>query len=238
MNSNYWPIVDGYFVFPDALSVIRSDAGTEIKEAIGRSVQHTQLFLRGSLLEQHAPFIRADADLFVIYTDRSELDVLRTVLPKYYVYDIKFIQRDRMDLDYVYAALLHCRSVQLAGERLVRKPIRADKDFAWEHWKKYCVPLIPNHLDTSNPGALMHFKALSRCFGVLSYLNKKLFTRDISECLLIAESEDDMSSGILNQLRAHLENQNIRRIDVTPVKKYLTRAFDQYFTDWADDRDF
>lgn len=235
MNSNYWPIVNGYFVFPDELSVIRSAAGNEIKEAVVRSVKRPKLFLRGSLLEQHAPFRRADADLFVLYTDRNELYILSTVLPNRYVYDIKFIQQDGIDLDYVYAALLHCRSVQLTGECITRKPICADKEFAWEHWKKYCIPLIPNLLDTSNPGALMHFKALTRCFGVLSYLKQKSFTRDISECLSIAKSENNISYDVLYQLRESLEKQQVTLADVTLVKKYLIRTFDLYFSGWIGD---
>lgn len=232
MKSVYWQIRDGGFVFPDYLENIYSVPGRKIEEALKKSGTALQIFLRGSLLENERPFAAADADLFVLYTHSSQLNELKNILPPNDFYDIKFISPESLLNDYVFHALLHCRSVQISGEKLNKTSIKADKQFAWEHWIKYCPAMIPDRIDTQSTMALIHFKLLTRCFGVLSFLKNKSFTRDISECILIAESEDSGASKILNEMRNCLENKKSKTIYVAEIKKLLTKRFDAYYNCW------
>lgn len=232
MESVYWQIMDGDFVFPVYLENINSAPGRKIEEALKNSGTELQIFLRGSLLENELPFAAADADLFVLFTHSSQLNELKNILPPNDFYDIKFIPTESLLNDYVFHALLHCRSLQISGQILSRKPVKADKQFAWEHWIKYCPAMLPDRIDTQNNTALIHFKLLTRCFGVLSFLKNKSFTRDISECILIAESEDSGASKILNEMRNCLENKKPKTFFVAEIKKLLTKKFDVYYNCW------
>jgi hypothetical protein len=232
MNSAYWHIKHGYFVFPDYLKNINSAPGRSIEEALKNSDTELQIFLRGSLLENEIPFIRADADLFVLYTYSSQLNELTGLLPQNDFYDIKIIPQARLCNDFVFNALLNCRSLQISGNKFNRKPIKADKEFAWEHWKKYCPAIIPNRIDTNNNSALIHFKLLTRCFGVLSFLQKRSFTRDVSECIAIAQREDNSKSDILTEMRGCLECKKTKTFYVADIKKLLIEKFDEYYNCW------
>jgi hypothetical protein len=232
MKSVYWKITDGGFVFPNYLENIYSIPGRKIEEAIKNSGTALQIFLRGSLLENEHPFATADADLFVLYTHSYQLNELKTILPPNDFYDIKFIPRESLLNDYVFHALLHCRSLQISGAKLNKTSIKADKQFAWEHWIKYCPAMIPDRIDTQSTMALIHFKLLTRCFGVLSFLKNKLFTRDIFECILIAESEDSGAAKILNEMRKYLECKKPKTFYVAEIKKLLIKNFDVYYNCW------
>ena len=232
MKSVYWQIRNGGFVFPDFLEKIYSVPGRKIEEAMKNSGTALQIFLRGSLLENERPFAAAEADLFVLYTHSSQLNELKNILPPNDFYDIKFISPECLLNDFVFHALLHCRSLQISGEKFNRKPIKADKRFAWEHWIKYCPAMIPDRIDTQNKMALVHFKLLSRCFGVVSFLKNESFTRDVSECIFIAESEDSGASKILYEMRKCLENKKPKTFYVAEIKKLLIKKFDVYYNCW------
>jgi hypothetical protein len=208
MGSVYWQIRNGYFVFPKYLENIYSKTGRSIEQYVKSNETLLQIFLRGSLLENERPFARADADLFVLYNNPSQLNELSGLLPTYHYYDIKLIPQANICDDYVFNALLHCRSLQISGGKFDRKPIKADKQFAWEHWVRYCPADFPNIINTSDSFGLIYFKLLTRCFGVLSYLRYKKFTRDISECINIAQKEYPEGAEILSELRQCLENRN------------------------------
>ena len=232
MESAYWQVRNGEFVFPDHLNNIHSLLGRKIKEALKNSETSLQIFLRGSLLENERPFHGADADLFVLYNHSSELIELTGLLPPNDFYDIKLIPQASLSNDYVFNALLHCRSLQISGDKFDRNPVKADKEFAWEHWKKYCPAIIPDRIDTSNNSALIYFKLLTRCFGVLSFLRNRSFTRDISECIAIAQSEDIGSSEILTEMRECLEGKETKTFFVADIKKLLIQSFDEYYNCW------
>lgn len=232
MDLVYWQVRNGEFIFPNHLNNIYSLPGKKIKEALKNTDTNLQIFLRGSLLENKLPFARADADLFVLYNHTSQLNELKNILPPNVFYDIKLIPKEILQNDFVYYALLHCRSLQISGEKIKRIPIKADKQFAWEHWIKYCPPMLPDRIDTQNNISLIHFKLLTRCFGVLSFLKDKLFTRDISECIAIAKSEESNSAKILNEMRKCLEYNKPKTFYVADIKKLLIKKFDNYYNCW------
>ena len=168
----------------------------------------------------------------MLYSQSSQLNELTGLLPPNDFYDIKLIPHASLCHDYVFNALLHCRSLQISGDKFDRKPIKADKQFAWEHWIKYCPAIIPNTIDTDNNRALIHFKLLTRCFGVLSFLKNRLFTRDVSECIAIAQSEDIGTSEILTEIRECLEGEKSKTFHVAEIKKLLIQKFDEYYNCW------
>jgi len=232
MESVYWQIMDGDFVFPNYLAKISSEPGRKIAEAVKNTDTVLQIFLRGSLLENECPFSDADADLFVLYTHSFHLNELKNILPPNDFYDIKLISHSVVNNDYVFHALLHCRSLQICGKKFDRNPIKADKKFAWEHWVQYCPAILPNIINTADGMALIHFKLLTRCFGVLSYLRNRKFTRDISECINIAQKEYPEGGEILLKLRQCLENRINETFNIYKLKWALIKKFDEYYNCW------
>lgn len=231
-ESTYWQIEGDYFTFPENLKVVKSRLGNEIKTILSSIDNGTQIFLRGSLLEKEKPFKNADVDLFVIYDDNTQLNFLNEKLEQSYNYDIKLIKRGKRQNDFVYNALLQCRALQICGIKYNRTKVKADKKFAWEHWIQYCPVKLPNTINTSNRFSLIHFKLLTRCFGVISYLKIRKFTRDISECINIAKIEAQEYAETLVKLRYCLENQIEESFNVHDLKLLLINKFDEYFNYW------
>ena len=232
-NSNsYWQIKNGYFIFPKELKDIKSEKGRRLNNILRNIDNGVQIFLRGSLLENQKPVVKADVDLFVIYDDSSQLQRLKETFRSEDNYDIKLMQRDNFQDNYVFNALLECRSLQICGEEYYRTKIRADKQFAWEHWVQYCPAAIPNIINTADRFALIHFKLLTRCFGVLSFLQFRKFTRDISECINIAKIEYPEAAETLLIIRNCLENQKDETLSVHKLKMTLMKKFDEYFNCW------
>jgi hypothetical protein len=231
-GSRYWKINDGYFIYPDHLFTVQSDIGQQLCNYFENCDTDLQVFLRGSMLEEVNPFEKSDIDLIILYDKPEQLLDLRIPSFGEHILDLKLIPKNSTKSDYVYNALLNCRSLQIKGEPIERKTLAADKKFAWEHWISYCPALIPNQIDTVDNRAVMQFKWLSRCFGVLSYLKDKMFTRDISECLRIARVEHVVSSEIMLELKQNLEKNQRCVSNVREVKKFLHSTFDEYFTKW------
>lgn len=230
--SPFWEISEGRFLRDWQLNAVRSTEGQRLAQCLGSPEEGIQVFLRGSLLECAAPFERADADLFVFYDQPDQLRALSDLLPEGYSYDIKAIPRSRIGEDFVYHALLHCRSLQIGGPHLAAEPVDADKVFAWKHWVKYCPALIPGTIDTSGPMALIHFKLLTRCFGVLSFLRDRRFTREIGACIDFAETEETGTADRLREIRGALEARSGGIYPVGGIKKRLARRFDELFGAW------
>jgi hypothetical protein len=228
----FWEIQNGQFLRPQFLDAIRSEKGRILADAVAQIDNGLKVFLRGSLLECPNPFADADADLFVVYKDSGQLEVLREVLPNSYHYDIKQIGEGAEGSDFVYHALLRCRSLQLCGEPLFDATVYADKDFAWRHWVKYCPALIPSIIDSSKSWSLIHFKLLVRCFGVLSLLRDRRFTRDIGGCIHFAETENPEMGQKLRQMRTSIENHSADIFALGEIKIHLANRFDELFPTW------
>lgn len=228
----YWPIDNGFFTFPNHLEVIKSSRGIKIKDTLKGIDNGLQIFLRGSLLENMRPFERSDIDLIVIYENHSQLYLLRKKLQTDEFYDIKLVRRVSFSENYTAHALLNCRAVQICGQEYCRNIIKADKQFAWEHWIQYCPAGLPNTIDASSPFALIHFKSIARCFGVLSYLKVREFTRDITECINVAADEHPESARILTMLREALEQQVPGIVGISDIKRFLIDRYDKYMNYW------
>lgn len=224
--SPLWPVMDGHFIYPRSLDVIRSESGRSLARRLRGLDNGMQVFLRGSRLESEEPFHRADCDLLVVYDSRDQIRELAAVLPSNIIYDIRLIPRARHAENFDVYALLHCRSHQLCGPPMQRTPIAADSDFAWRHWLQYCPAGIPSTLDSRSSHALFHFKSLVRCFGVLSFLREGKFTRDIHTCIAIAGERDPAFAHKLIGLRNSLERAHAATMDVHDILRHLSTEFD------------
>lgn len=225
----FWPIREGHFVLPESLGRVRSAPGRDIARAAARIDNGLRVFLRGSLLESHEPFAGADADLIVVFSDRQQLAALPKALPGGRHYDVRLLEERSGVLDPVDLALLHCRCLQVCGPALRRAPVAAGSRFAWQHWVKYCPALIPGVLDSRAPRTVTHFKLLTRCFGVLSFLLCRRFTRDISACIAFAGERSPMQAERLECMRRALEQGCAVTFDVSEINRGLHAAFDDHF---------
>ena len=228
-NEAYWPIENGVFIIPKHLSIIRSEIGKVIQQCCNTLANGTQVFIRGSMLECDQPFKYSDIDLFVIYDNYSQVEKLQDLLPYGYFYDVQLINRNHDSNDFVYNALVQCRSLQIAGDAFSYLPVNADRVFALKHWIKYCPSVIPSTITYDKTFALIYFKQLARCFGVISFLKYGLFTRDIDECIAIAKKESIELGQLLEEVRFLLEQRMDFTVDIQKVKHFLMISFDKYY---------
>jgi predicted nucleotidyltransferase len=224
----YWPIENGVFIIPKHL-VIRSEIGKVIQQSCNTLTNGTQVFIRGSMLECDQPFKHSDIDLCVIYDNYAQVEELKQILPSGLFYDVQLVKRNHVSNDFVYNALLNCRSLQIAGDAFCNLPVNADKDFALKHWIKYCPSTIPSILTHDNTFSLIYFKQLTRCFGVISFLKYGLFTRDIDECIVIAKKESIDLGQQLNDIRFFLEQGLEYQVDIHKIKKHLKISFNDNY---------
>jgi hypothetical protein len=230
-KSFVWPISPkGEFYFPENLNSIQSEFGNKINTLLGEVNNGLQIFMRGSYLEELQPFVRADLDLFIVYDESCKLETVKALLPVGYDYDVKLLKKGKIDVDFVYSCLLNCRSIQISGQPFIRQAIAANKEFALQHWVKYCPSILPNELNSSQKNSIIYFKLLVRCFGVLSFLKYKMFTRNISECLIFAELEMPEHSKSLYGFKSSLELQRDDVLNIDLIKRDLYRAFDRLYS--------
>ncbi|MFM7053149.1 MAG: hypothetical protein ACKOX7_00260 [Bacteroidota bacterium] len=95
--------------------------------------------------------------------------------------------------------------------------------------------MIPNNLDASSKYALIHFKLLTRCFGVLSFLKYNLFSRDITDCIGFANHENVLLGNQLAVIRKALECSQKQLFDLRDIKSHLFSRFDMYIQDYGKD---
>jgi hypothetical protein len=228
----FWTVRGGHFHLPDDLSPIRSSQGRLLAQALAGLDNGVGVFLRGSLLESPAPFARADADLLVRYETSAQLSALSAALPTGFEYDVKLMRQGSPDGDFVLECLLECRSCQLCGPVKPRLAIPADKSFAWQHWLKYCPALLPGRIDTGDRAAIIHFKLLARCFGVLSFLRDRRFTRNIGPCLELAAQESPEAGAQLVAVRRALEERQVAVFRIDGIKRLLHEQFDVLVKNW------
>lgn len=228
----FWPIVDGFFVFPPELEVIRSPFGRHLQACVGSIDDGLSVYLRGSQLECCTPFPNSDVDLVVRYKCPRELVTLQSLLPAGKDYDIKIFRMDEPVRDPVTRALLECRALQLCGAPRRRRSVAADKRFAWDHWLAYGPAMRSSRIQTTSRWALLEFKLLVRSFGVLSFLRDRRFTRDISACLRWAVMEDVGVGDTLVDCRRALESGEAREFDMRPAKQSLYTGFDRWIDRW------
>ena len=167
--------------------------------------------------------------MFVLYENIDDLKLFNDILPRGYQYDVKYIEKNRVKTDFVFFALLQCRSAQISGDFFGRTSVKADQLFAWKHWVKYSPASIPDYVNTNSPASLIYFKLLTRCFGVISFLKYRKFSRDISNCIELSKSENVACYETLTKYRIGLEKNKSEIIDTRLIKLILKQSFDKHF---------
>lgn len=188
------------------------------------------IYLRGSVLEQAEPFLCADLDLFVIDGPSEPRRLWRaltelTARPL----DVKWLTSDALRSHRVFSALLAHRSLHVCGPRLPVEAQRADADFCWRHWVEYGVADFPSHLQCADPHAVLDFKRLVRCYGVILLLREGIFTRDIGACIEYAGRLRRDDQRRLIELRRALEQRRTLCVEVRDLKRQLIALFDRHW---------
>ena len=225
----YWEMTNGWFrpFAPDEASL-----STEARELISgiRALKAPEsIYLRGSVLESAAPFPAADLDLFIIHVDgrRRELRADLQWLTRRPL-DIKWLQTEDLNTDYVFRALLAHRSVHVSGPAQPLEACRVDQEFCWKHWVTYCIAAMPPKLECDHRRALIYFKQLTRCVGVIMLLKEQRFTRDIAACISYAETLGSELYSTLSRLRVGVETRVDATIDIRLAKRELAGLFDRW----------
>jgi hypothetical protein len=225
-----WPIKDGYFI-PFAVSTPQSQDGLILKSFYENLEIKGSLYLRGSLLEQAQPFEQSDIDLIYLYDENQGIDQI----PRYQTMNRPFdaqilsVQRLFEDQYFIYSALLMCRSLLIAGPSYPLMPIKADFQFAWQHWIKYSPLLLCNQIECHHKQAVAIFKQLVRSFGVISFLQDQRFSRDINDCLSFASSENTLIAQQLFDLRHKIEQHQAVRFKISEIQSYLKFKFQEVY---------
>jgi hypothetical protein len=225
----FWPVQNGYFVpFQPNLDIL-SEESILFMEGVKTLGFQDPLFLRGSMVESSDPFHLSDVDLIVIQSleDRHQrTHQLQTHTHR--TLDIKWLSPAEFNNNLVQKALVTHRSIQIAGPEFPLTNLPADFDFSWEHWCTYFPSGIPRQLHSQDPFGLIFWKHVIRCFGVLSYMkNSERFTRDIDQCLHIAESYEFKITDDLRRFRTSLELGQTDTIDITHTIRLLQQEFDR-----------
>ena len=228
-SSKSWPVKDGYFAsFQYTLDDLSSESMAFVEDVQKLNILDP-IFFRGSLVESLSPFHLSDIDLIVIRPQENTHKRMYTFQGlTERTLDIKWLTLNELHDNLVQKSLVKHRSIQIAGPSLKLPDIPADFDFAWAHWCTYFPAGLPQKIHSPNPYALIFFKHLLRCFGVLSYLdNPNDFTRDIDQCMHIAEGYACTSMGILRRFRTSLELSRQDTLDISPIILLLQREFDK-----------
>ena len=188
------------------------------------------IYLRGSVLEQERPFLCADLDLFIV-DGPPERQRLWQALSRLTArpLDVKWLQGHAITARPVFSALLAHRSLHVSGAPLELADHHPDPDFCWQHWVEYGVADFPSHLQCASPHAVLDFKRLVRCFGVILLLREGRFTRDISACIEYAGQLRPADRMLLSELRLALEQRRTLRVDVRGLKHHLIALFDRHW---------
>lgn len=187
------------------------------------------VFLRGSVVESHAPFRGADVDIIVVGDGRCRFqDTLRLRACTRRPVDLKVLNNEELAHDPIQMALLAHRSVQVSGNPRSFAPVRAGAHHAWQHWLA-CFPAgLPPTLDTADRFAVQHFKLAARAFGVLGLLAWGRFTRDVGASLEVAAELDPQAWAVLSRVQRDLESGALAIHDLRRLRQSLARLYDTY----------
>lgn len=153
------------------------------------------IYLRGSIIDNKPIHQNADIDLYIIHNDayinRGEvLDIVESLKHLNRFVDMHLIRFNSLDYDIPNRLLLNNRSIHIGGPQIQIKPVELNHEMITQHWKAYNPNFAPDIMYSSVRSRVCALKNLTRCFGLISLIEKKIFTRDIQECLDYAETFD------------------------------------------------
>ena len=87
------------------------------------------------------------------------------------------------------------------------------------HWNAYNPDFAPDIMFSTVRSRVCALKNLTRCFGLLSLFERRIFTRDIQECLSAAK---DLDVGIYNELEYNWGIVDVKQpLFLKKIKDYL-----------------
>ena len=189
------------------------------------------IYMRGSLLENPNPHPKSDIDLFIIYKDHENLkdkitDITTRLSSLGRPIDLHILSKKQLEEDIPQKLLFHTRPIFVVGDKITVYPIKADRNTIIQHWQKYNPSYPPDIMHSSVKSRVSALKNLTRCFGLISLIEKKMFTRDIQECLDYTETFDKTIHQYL------LDNWNLvdyqKPMYLSKIKEFLMRYHHEY----------
>ena len=189
------------------------------------------IYLRGSIIDNKPIHQNADIDLYIIHNDayinRGEvLDIVESLKHLNRFVDMHLIRFNSLDYDIPNRLLLNNLSIHIGGPQIQIKPVELNHEMITQHWKAYNPNFAPDIMYSSVRSRVCALKNLTRCFGLISLIEKKIFTRDIQECLDYAENFDKTIHQYL------LDNWNLvdyqRPIYLSKIKEFLMHYHHEY----------
>lgn len=188
-------------------------------------------YLRGSMIEHETPHIKADIDLYVIhqksYLSREiAMEIVTRLSYLNRFIDLHIFNQNEIKLDLPNSLLLYSRSIHILGPKIKFQPIVLDHDLIEMHWKTYNPNFSPDIMHSSVRSRVCALKNLTRCFGLISLIERKIFMRDIQECLDYAKTYDKAMHQNL------IDNWDIvdfrKPLYLREVKEFLIRYHREY----------
>jgi len=119
------------------------------------------------------------------------------------------------------------RSLYLVGEQMPAEQITIDIALINSFWKAYNPSFPPDLMFSNRVSRVCALKNLTRCFGLISFIEHGNFTRDIDECLSYAKRYDE---NIYQLLIHNWSMVDFRQpLPLKEIKNYLV----SYYKRWA-----
>lgn len=190
-------------------------------------------YLRGSMIEHENPHINADIDLYVIhqlnnFPRETALEIIARLSNLHRFIDLHIFNQKEINLDLPNRLLLYSRSIHILGPEIKFQPITIDRNMIEMHWKAYNPNFAPDIMHSSVRSRVCALKNLTRCFGLISLIERNIFTRDIRECLDYAKTFDEAIHLNL------IENWDIvdfnKPLYLRGIKEFLMRYHQEYLS--------
>lgn len=187
---------------------------------------NVSFYLRGSILESERPHINADIDLYLIHQGkRIHFDFISNLVNELSIYnryvDLHVVNFKDLERDIPNRLLLYCRSLHLKGPKIEFSPVHADSSMLVSHWNAYNPYFAPDIMFSTVRSRVCALKNLTRCFGLLSLYERRIFTREISECLSVAK---DLDVEIYNELDYNWGIVDVKQpLYLKRIKDYLIK---------------
>lgn len=233
--SPYWEVDQEYWLpFNISFSALSEEARLIFAHLQSIMPHDISVYARGSVIESALPFARSDLDLFFVLPENGLLPPLShaDIITRREL-DVKVIRKNTLQSDKALYSLLAHRSIHVCGPVLNLAPVKADLDFAWRHWLKYCPAGLPAEITCNHRYSVILMKQLIRSFGVLMFLEQNRFTRDIGECIQYAARIYHSLPNLLNDIRINIEKSSENVFSIRGVKNHLFDAFDGIYSAFA-----
>lgn len=228
--SPYWKAKQGFWLpFQPDKSLLSPEARVICTRLQETMPSHLSVYMRGSVIESLRPFPASDLDLTIVLPAGERLPMMPDAgYISHRELDVKILNSEKLYSEPVLYSLLAHRSIHVCGPILDLKPLKADFDFAWRQWLT-CFPAgLPPQLTCNERLSVIFMKQMIRAFGVILFMQKKIYTRDLTACIRFSEEiHPDLPEQLLH-LRREVEKKSNYIFNSGVIKKFLLDAFNQH----------